>query len=352
MIGIRPDANLTGGQIQQILDKLLYDSINLIIPTGIINPVLVTILSSLILDKRRKISSADYNTSINLLCNLVLKNSTDSFDDLRQLKLERTTYIKIIHGVIKQVEDSNYINLYSEWLIRRSESKDTNDLHCKMLKVEKTIGISRDKLFMLYQNIQYNQAVFMEFKSSVLSQFINLAHKYTSTQIKHRTKNTNYDDLFQNIVTAISKALDKYDSSKGALTSYIKYWIVNAQNQDNSHTDGLAYEITHTQRQKLARKESSEKNFSSSSLAVTDYMLSECSSPEVLVEEKDSFNRILNLVKIADINGLFRLINNIEEFITTDELLKMKKHMSSEIERKKAVKVKATKVIVKANASI
>jgi DNA-directed RNA polymerase specialized sigma subunit len=126
----------------------------------------------------------------------------------------------------------------------------------------------------------------MEFKSSILSQFINLAHKYTSTQIKHKNKNLNYDDLFQNIVTAISKAIDKYDSGKGALTSYVKYWIINAQNQDNSHTDGLAYEISYTQRQKVAKHETNEVNFSSS-LTDSDYHLSDDITPEHIAEESD-----------------------------------------------------------------
>ena len=90
----------------------------------------------------------------------------------------------------------------------------------------------------------------MKFKSSILQQYINLTHKYASSHIKHKNKNLNYDDLFQNIVTAVSKALDKYDSRKGALTSYAKYWIINALNQDNSHGEGLAYEVSQTQRQK------------------------------------------------------------------------------------------------------
>jgi RNA polymerase sigma factor (sigma-70 family) len=172
--------------------------------------------------------------------------------------------------------------------------------------------------------------------ASILSQFINLAHKYTSTQVKHKNKNLNYDDLFQNIITAISKAIDKYDSSKGALTSYVKYWIINAQNQNNSHTDGLAYEITYTQRQKVAKKETSEVNFSTSLYDSSN--ISDSSSPESITEEKDSINRILKLIKIADIDGIFRLINNIDEYITPDEITLMKSHMEEEVKSKLAKK--------------
>ena len=328
MRGTRPESNLTGGQIQQILDKLLYDSVYLILPFGIFDETLITILSSSVLDKRRKISSAEYGKGVNLLCNLILQNSNDSFDDIRQLKLERTLYLKALTEIVSVVENANYVELYGRWAISKSAI-----LNKKLLKVERKLSVPRDSLYMIYHNVSANLQEFMEFKSSILSQFINLAHKYTSTQIKHKNKNLNYDDLFQNIVAAISKAIDKYDSGKGALTSYVKYWIINAQNQDNSHTDGLAYEISYTQRQKMAKHETNEMNFSSS-LADSDYRLSDDVTPEHIVEERDTINRLLRLVKLADINGIFRLVNNIDEFITDDEIAQMHKHMEQEIKRK------------------
>lgn len=323
MKGTRPESNLTGGQIQQILDKLLYDSIGLILPFGILDKQLTVILSSLVLDRRRKISSADYELSIDLLCKLSLKTEQDPFVLVKQLKLERTLYIKLLMGLIQQIEDCQYPELYCQWLKSKSPSLDR-----KLLRIEQRVKIDRDHLYPIYQSLKFNMTEFQKFKSSILSQFINLAHKYTSTQIKHKNKNLNYDDLFQNIVAAISKAIDKYDSSKGALTSYIKYWIINAQNQNNSHIEGQAYEITYNQRQKVARKETNELNFSSS-LTASNKAVDEV-TPEAIVSQLDADTRILALIKRADAKGVFRLSFNIEEFITPEELALMHQHRSKQ----------------------
>jgi hypothetical protein len=131
-----------------------------------------------VLDKRRKISSIEYEKGINLLCNLILQNSNDSFDDLRQLKLERTTYLKVLNEILEVVAEHGYVDTYGRWVRNRSEK-----LHKKLLRTERKLGIGREHLFMVHQNIQFNLAEFMEFKTSILRQFINLAHKYTSTQI-------------------------------------------------------------------------------------------------------------------------------------------------------------------------
>lgn len=326
----RPEANLTGGQVQQILDKLLYDSVHLIQPHQLIDSTLVTILSSLILDRRRKLSSIDYDVSIDVLCNLVLKNSVDAFEDMRQLKLERNLYLKIINEFLDYVKESGYVKTYSRWLVKPTPKREK-----KLARIEKRVGIPRDSLFMVYQNVEDNLFHFNEFKESILSQFIKLAHKYASAQVRSSNKSLSYDDLFQNIIAAISKGIDKYDSTKGALTSYIKYWIINAQNQDNSHTDGLAYEISYTQRQKVARKESSEYNYATS-LSDAEHTLADNNTPEKITEARDSRIKLLSLIKYADPTGVFRLANSIEEHIGQEEIEAMRRHMASEVKAKLA----------------
>lgn len=333
MKGLRPDENLTGGQIQQILDKLLYDSIYLLAPFGILDQQLTTILSSLVLDKRRKISSADYDLSIDMLCRLVMGVEEDIFSTIKKLKLERTLYIKLISNFLMMVEEQDYPKFYSQWIrvsakmanpTRRLQLKEAQ-LNQKLLEIEKHVKIDRLHLFMVYQNVKFNMVNFHQFKSTILSQFINLAHKYTSTQIKHKNKSLNYDDLFQNIVAAVSKAIDKYDSSKGALTSYIKYWIINAQNQNNSHIEGQAYEITYNQRQKVAKKETLDLNFSTSLSDAHRNSAVDYDSPETLVEDLDAKARITALIKHADPKSVFRLSSNIEEFLTDEERKMMRK---------------------------
>jgi DNA-directed RNA polymerase specialized sigma subunit len=250
-------------------------------------------------------------------------------DSLRTFDLERTVYLRILTNIITKVDKSNYIKLYYRWLT------SSDPTACKrMSRVEKGLGISRPYLFYTYHNIQANLDLFLQFKSSILKQYINLTHKYASAHIKHKNKNLSYDDLFQNIVAAVSKALDKYDSSKGALTSYIKYWIINALNQDNSHGEGLAYEVSHTQRQKMATGKSNDVNFSMS-LSDKENSIADDNTPETIAEKKSSSERLLRLMKAADIDGIFRLVNNIDECLNKEEILLMERHMRHELKLKK-----------------
>lgn len=337
IIGTRPETNLTGGQIQQIMDKLLYDSVYLLMPHGIFDNILVTILSSLVMDKRRKISNTEYQDGINLLCNLALRATKRPFEDLKNLKLERTVYLQALTSLVEIVEKKNYVRHYEKWLTTNDKASEK-----RLLWVENAIGIDRPHLFYAYSNVKLNLELFMEFKSSILKQYINLTHKYASAHIKHKNKNLNYDDLFQNIVTAVSKALDKYDSSKGALTSYIKYWIINALNQDNSHGEGLAYEVSSGQRHKMATGKSNDVNFSSS-LSDSENKIADDNTPESLAEYKSSNDRLLRIIKSADIDGIFRLVNNIDECLSTEELKLMSEHMNSEWKKIKKLRSKLSK---------
>ena len=330
--GTRPTENLTGGQIQQIMDKLLYDSVYLLTPHGVFDDILITILSSLVLDRRRKISSTEYDSGIKILCNLTMRSSEQGFEDLRQLKLERTVYLKILNNIVEVVESKKYPYYYEKWLDDRTNTVYNR----KLLKVERELGIERPYLYYIFQNVKANLEEFLNFKSSILQQYINLTHKYAISHIKHKNKNLNYDDLFQNIVTAVSKALDKYDSSKGALTSYVKYWIINALNQDNSHGEGLAYEVSQTQRQKMAKGESNNINFSTS-LSVKENQIADDSTPETIAEQRSCNDRLLRLIKAADVDGIFRLVNNIDEQLSKKEKTKMLKSMQKRIAKKMAV---------------
>lgn len=319
MKGIRPDANLTGGQIQTIMDKMLYDSVYLLFRNGFLDTLLLTILSSTVQDRRRKLLSIEYEEGINILTQLLVDEDYD-FSKFKNLRLERNLILKEVSRFLKVVESSNYEFYYYRWL--RTKSAHSNQV---LESVEKQLNMPRDSILLTYHNVQDFFAQFMEFKSSILSQFINLAHKYATSLVKSKNKSLSYDDLFQNIIAAISKAIDKYDSSKGALTSYVKYWIINALNQDNSHVEGLAYEITYNQRKKVASKESNEINFASS--IPFNYVHEDQQTPEEMIENKDGFERVLRLIKVADKDGIFRLINNIEEVFTNEELMVMRNHM-------------------------
>lgn len=338
MKGVRPKHNLTGGQIQSILDHLLFETVELHLgSSNYFDKTLSEILSGIILDRRRKISSMEHDDAISHLAEVLLlpQKGEDYIQQVRDLHFERNIWISRADKFVKAVKESDYVDLYNEWIVvslNPKLPKRKKSLHRQLLVIEKKIGLSREQLLPFYWHTKDQLELFLKFKEQVLSQYVNLAKQYANYQQQNSQKSINYDDLFQNIIAAISKALDKYDSAKGALTSYVKYWITNAQNQDNSHVTNLAYEIPLTQRRKIAMGQEGDANFGISidqtdddQQSLADKIGDDSDNPEKVIEKRDTVRRVSQLVKVADINGIFRLVHRIDEHFSPQELRKMQR---------------------------
>src|SRR5690606_36939465 len=131
-------------------------------------------------------------------------------------------------------------------------------------------------------------------------------------------------------------AIDKYDSNKGALTSYINWWILNAQTCNTSeHEYGIAYVVPQSHRKKIAEKSTGYLNHSVS----LDDLVNEESSKNLhsLIgdgydvaedfERGETSRMIMYLAKHADINGCARLTLDIGEYFSPEELAVMADHM-------------------------
>jgi hypothetical protein len=102
---------------------------------------------------------------------------------------------------------------------------------------------------------------------------VSNAYKQAHTYCKQKGTNFDFDDVQQSLMAAITKALDKYDSSKGALTSYINYWILNAltyASADYGHEYGVSYLIPQTQKKAVQGTKAEQVNFSVSLNAMLD----------------------------------------------------------------------------------
>ena len=152
--------------------------------------------------------------------------------------------------------------------------------------------------------------------------------------------NFDFEDVYQNFLTAITKAVDKYDCSKGALTSYINYWVLNAQtcsNTDHGHEYGIAYTIPPLQRKQMALGDKSNVNFSVSldkpmateggdAVSLKDYLVGDA-GVDLKIEHQQEIDRVRYLAKCADIKGLARLYLDLDEVFSGKELRNMKKNM-------------------------
>ena len=86
---------------------------------------------------------------------------------------------------------------------------------------------------------------------------------------------------------------------------------------------------------KMAKGQSSDVNFATS-LSDKENQIADDKTPESIAEQKSSNVRLLRLIKAADIDGIFRLVNNIDEHLSDRELARMDRHMNKKLALKLA----------------
>ena len=178
--------------------------------------------------------------------------------------------------------------------------------------------------------------VFFEFRNMIVNNYYKLTLKQANIFCSAKTGNFDHQDVWNNFLSAVIKALDKYDCSKGALTSYIKWWLLNVQNSNHDTGEySVAYTVPHAHRKTLATGKSNSSNFSLSlsygdDTDVLEYHDGNSVSEETLYEKSQEVNIVLALIKKSDYRGIYRLYNSVEETYFKEEYDKMVKTMKKQ----------------------
>jgi hypothetical protein len=335
-----PAQNLTGGQIQEIMDTLLMGILRpLVSRSNLFDTQLVFALSFISKNKKRKISTAGRQESINFLSKALLSEDLEEkLSYIKKARLERS----MIEIFVMRIIDENYetfMNLYHRLL----EGKEDRILLSKRINVLiKNLGCEkRSDFYILINSLKESLKVYKSYTASVIAQYVKLSSTQAKFFVDTNPHNQyDFNDVRQNFMRNILIALNKYDSSKGALTSYINFWLLNAQTCGSSaHEYGIAYSVPPQHKRKMARDKGSnrEVNFSVSldSPAEDDegetislHNKLECpQSVDKQIEHHKTSMLISLLAKNADPYGIGRLSMNIDECFTPQELSKMKNHM-------------------------
>ncbi len=328
--------NLTGGQIQEILDLLILQALTPIVTnTNIFDIQIAYILGLVTKNRKRKLSALPRDEFISILCQYLTTKDVDKKIQLLELaKIERGFLYNFVVNVLKSLE--GFLDLYQQSLIC-ADSAESLRLEQKLIVKSKAIGCKVDKVFCMYNQSRDYLELAYKFRNVIVSNYSKFAYKQAKIFCASKSKNFDFQDVWHNFLTAITKAIDKYDCSKGALTSYIKWWILNAQTSVSSqhgHEYGLAYLIPQVQRKSLAMKESKGSvnfgvslddilNGSNSEVLLQNYVTSD-SGLDGSIEQDEEAEIFKYLVKRADLNGgLARLYLDIAEYFSKKEKRKM-----------------------------
>ncbi len=328
--------NLTGGQIQEVLDFLIYSSLTpLVRSSDVFDVQIVYLLASTARNRKRKLSALPRDEFITSLCQCLIADDREKkMHILTNSKIERGFVYNFVVNFLK--ETKGYNDLYRKFLFAKGNNKVVLDMRLKA--IEQNVGSTRNGLFSAINIAQDYLELAYEFRNAIVSNYVRMAYKQAKNFVNMKGPNFHFQDVYQNFLTSITKAVDKYDCSKGALTSYINYWILNAQtckNSDHGFEYGIAYSIPQLQRKQMAQgKGDGDVNFSVSldSLArpgeeggnseLQEYIEG---SPgvDVAIEQEQELNTVRYLAKCADINSIARLYLDVDEVFSKKEYRKM-----------------------------
>lgn len=335
--------NLTGGQIQDVLDTLIYSSLSPIVRTSDVFDVQIVYLLGLTArNRKRKLSSMPREEFITSLCHCLISSDREKkIHILTNSKIERGFVYNFVVKFLKETE--GYNDLYRKFLFARGYEKTGLDMKLRVL--EQNVGNARATLFPAINIANDYLELTYEFRNAIVSNYIRQAYKQAKSFVSMKGKNFDFKDVNQNFLAAITKAVDKYDCGKGALTSYINFWILNAQtctNSDYGYEYGIAYTIPQLQRKAMAQgKGDGDVNFSvsldslanpgddESNLGLQEF-LEGSPGVDVNIQANQELNRIRYLIKCADINGMARLYLDIDEVFSRKETRKMIRTMKQQ----------------------
>lgn len=333
------DKNLTGEQIQKVMDMLLYKALEpVMLYSSVFDSQVSHVLTVVATNRKRKLSSIPREELIENLC-AVLTHSDNAykFKMFRSCRIERS----FIHCFLKRFLDDNqdFLKAYHAFLLSpTAENKAVVDNMAY-------IGAGVEKRADMYRIVTHAASYlnkFYAFRSATLDNYL----RHSSAQAKsHMTSNQgvqlDFHDLKQSILKAMVVALDKYDSSMGALTSYINWWVLNAKTCSRAdHEYGVAYTVPQSQKRKLAEGKSNEVNFSVSLDALKKpgedddrtlhSMLPDGHIMDEEFERLEAQELVQRLAKEVDREGVARLTLDIGEFFTPEERSLMRKHSLEE----------------------
>jgi hypothetical protein len=291
--------NLSSVQIARTLDSLIFKSLGSMIQhTDHIEYVLVELLYHIFHNMRRKFSNKPHDELRDALFSLIVnKKKTGKVAEIRRLGLERSIYFKILRSF--EIDAQTYITDMEQALVSGTKTEAMRAIEVKYRAADSP------GFYHACTNTLFWARRAFTFRNMIVEKFIRLA--YVEAQ-KARAKTgltISLDDLVRNMVLSIFKAIDKYDPEQGPLTSYIKWWFLDAKNGDAGHEEGVAYSIPLSVRRKLLSEgvvniyapidETVEKN-KDDTMSILDR----------LAEEQD-MKALHNIVARADTEKIFSL---------------------------------------------
>jgi hypothetical protein len=270
-------------------------------------------------NNRRKYSNHDHSTFADMLFSFMMtKDLSIKAKILKACHIEKTILFSMLDDFY--VRTAEYTDTYNK-LFFEQDPEELSKLRVKLQQIEQSVSMFKHgNLYSVLQNSRHCYKLAQDFKGMIIEKYIRLSYNESAKAIRHTSLKIDQEDLFKNLLLSVSKAIDKYDPEKGALTTYVRWWFMDGINQStNNHEYGTAFSVPTAQRKKLLEADVGLLNLSAS--------LDECeglSDPNVLnvdevsiLEHEDIIIR--RMLRHADPSGMAMLALNIQYTLDEEE---------------------------------
>lgn len=166
----------------------------------------------------------------------------------------------------------------------------------------------------------------LDFKGMIIEKYMRFvmmeAQQFHAQQLRDNPHlDFNLDDLAQNFILAVNKAIDKCDAQRGTLTSYIQNWLKDAKGNPAMRGEyGIAFTIPASQRRAIANSTTNKAvNISVNIDSKELQSLASACDAEAELERARTIDFVRRLAKSADPSGVSRMFLGIDESLNVAE---------------------------------
>jgi len=201
--------NISDSDIKTLLDYFLMESLSPLYNTLFFKNRIGYFIRKQYLLGKNKISGSSKESFTNGILSIV--NSFD-ISSINQQILDLSIDKEYLQEIVYDFLDSTSY----------AEDSVINDTPLAVTDLE---DINIDILINIRQRVAYWFNLYLELKHKIMARYYQYAHSFVVYYASMCNNNISNECLFDNLIIAIDKALNKYDTSKGALISYIRLWF-------------------------------------------------------------------------------------------------------------------------------
>lgn len=310
--------NYSSPQIIKTLDNLLFNALQpLMLNSDFVDYVLVELLPHVFLNQRRKFSNVLFQElRDNLFSVVMIEDRVEKIKLLRKQNLERSVFFALLVAVEKQA--LLYLAETNKQLNAMAKGKPVERIQLKQMQSE--FFVHKD-MYQTSQSVIFWLKQAFRFKQMIVEKYTRHAIVEANKMVASTNLQIDPDDLSKDLILAIHKAIDKYDSEKGPLTSYVNTWFMEAKtNYRNAHEYGVAYNMPTGKRKKMIDEGSAK----SITLELNDAVAesTQDDTQDTLANLISQENSILtnNLVCRVDKQKLYCLTQGIQYTLTENDI--------------------------------